>query len=298
MASILVIARPNLDRAWRLEAPLVPGARIAFGRVDERYGGSGFFTGSALIALGHRVLLAGTLADDERGRAYRCDLIRAGFDVANVTMARGPTVPVEVLIEPSGERTILSAASVEHAVVADVPLEGVDLVYVNARRVDPRLMEAATRHSLVVAQAPLQAGERRACHVLIGSRGDLPTAQAANSFSFAQIVAGDQLRAYIVTDGARPVRIYGADSEATVPVPPVSTIADSSGAGDVFAAGIVDATIRGLPIVDAVRFGSALAARFLTDRNALFDASLTAPISSRSCANEIDNILELSPRQR
>lgn len=296
MASILLIARANLDRTWRLDAPLAPGARISYHCVDEGYGGGGFFTGSALIALEHRVRLAATLADDERGRAYRSDLIKAGFEVKNVTMAPGRTVPVEVLVDPSGERTILTAAAVEHAVVADVPLEDADLVYVNARRVDPRLMEAAAQRGLVVAQAPLEAGERRACHILIRSRSDPSAAQEADSFSFARSVAGDRLRAYIVTDGARPVRIYGADGKTTVPVPPVAAIADSSGAGDVFAAGIVDATIRGLSSVDAVRFGSALAARFLAARTALFDTSPSAPPSSRSRANESGDSRERAPR--
>ncbi len=274
MATILTIARANIDRVWHLTAPLVAGGRNSYKSIDERYGGGGFYTGIALVTLKHRVRLAATIADDPKGRRFRSDLIKFGFDVEYVKMVAGQMKPVEVLVDPWGERTIIAPATVEHGIVADLPLDDIDVVYVNARRVEPRLMEAATERSLVVAQAPLEPGERRPCHFLIASHSDLSPAQKADPLSFAQTAAGDALRAYIVTDGARPVRIYSADGDGTIPVCPLSQIDDSSGAGDVFCAGLIDALTRGLSICDSTLFASFLATRFLADRARLFDASL------------------------
>ncbi|SFK59602.1 hypothetical protein [Methylocapsa palsarum] len=177
MATVLVVTRPNLDRVWRLSTPLKTGARSSYERVNFRYGGGGFYAGSALIALRHHVRLAATLADDAQGRAFRSDLIKAGFDVENVRMVAGRTIPVEVLIDPSGERTIIGSASAEHAIVAHIPLDGVDALYVNVRHIEPGLMKAAADRCLVVAQAPLEADELRPCHVLVASRSDLTPAQ-------------------------------------------------------------------------------------------------------------------------
>ena len=73
MAAVLVVARPNIDRVWRLSAPLKPGARVSYERIDMRYGGAG------LIAPKHEVRLAATLADDAKGRAFHADPSRRGL---------------------------------------------------------------------------------------------------------------------------------------------------------------------------------------------------------------------------
>lgn len=274
MATVLVIARPNLDRVWRLSAPLVVGGRNAYEHIEERYGGGGFYTGSALIALGHHVRLMATLADDAKGRAFRGDLHRAGFDVANVRMVPGQTIPVDVMIDPLGERTIFACASVEHASVADFPLDNVEAVYVNARRVEPRLMQSAMARGLVVAQAPLELEQLRPCHYLVASRSDLAPARTLAPLDQARAVAGDGLLAYIVTDGARPTHIYSAAGETIIPAQTLSRSADSVGAGDVFCAGLIDALIRGLSIDNAVAFGGAHAAGFLSNRENPFDVTV------------------------
>ena len=48
----------------------------------------------------------------------------------------------------------------------------------------------------------------------------------------------------IVKDGPRPVRVRGSDGASEVDVPPLPAVADSTGAGDAFAAGYLAATIR------------------------------------------------------
>ena len=67
----------------------------------------------------------------------------------------------------------------------------------------------------------------------------------------------------IVKDGPRPVRVRGACEAFEVDVPALAGVADSTGAGDAFAAGYLAATIRGEPIRAAVRLGIDLAAQFL-----------------------------------
>jgi sugar/nucleoside kinase (ribokinase family) len=258
---------------WRLSSPLTAGGRNSYERVEERYGGGGFYTGTALIALKHHVRLMATLADDAKGRLFRGDLARAGFDVTKIRMVPGETIPVEVMVDPLGERTIISSASVEHAVIHDFALDGVDVVYVNARRVDPRPMQAAMERCLVVAQAPLESEQRRPCHFLVASHSDEKASQIADPLAYAQSVAGDGLMAYIVTNGALPTRIYSAAGEAILPACAITGIEDSSGAGDVFCAGLIDALVGERSVTEAVQAASAHAARFLKDRGRLFGSA-------------------------
>jgi sugar/nucleoside kinase (ribokinase family) len=57
-----------------------------------------------------------------------------------------------------------------------------------------------------------------------------------------------------------------------MPACPLALIEDSSGAGDVFCAGLIDALVRGLSVSGAVEFGASHAARFLADRTRFFEA--------------------------
>ena len=75
--------------------------------------------------------------------------------------------------------------------------------------------------------------------------------------------AGARRPVVIVKDGPRPVRVRGSDRCSEVDVPPLPGVADSTGAGDAFAAGYLAATIRGDGIREAVAAGIDLAATLL-----------------------------------
>jgi sugar/nucleoside kinase (ribokinase family) len=267
MATVLVAARCNLDRVWRLAMPLRPGTRHSYSSVEERAGGGGTYTGSALRTLGHAVRLAGTLADDDCGCRYRDALIAHGFDVAGLRAVHGSTIPMEILLDPLGERTIVAPAAVEHGPLAALDVAGADLVYANVRRVAPGLLEEIAAHRPVIAQVPLEAGERRACHWLVGSASDLAARLGDDPFGFARAIAGDRLEALVVTAGPDPVRIWTRTGTASVTPPTLASIADSSGAGDVFAGALADARLRGLGAEEAVAAANAFAVRFLADRS-------------------------------
>jgi ribokinase len=78
VARILILGSVNLDRVWRLEAPLRAGGRTGYREVDARVGGGGFNTGCALIALGHDVAIAASLAGDGGGRLRLEALVEQG----------------------------------------------------------------------------------------------------------------------------------------------------------------------------------------------------------------------------
>jgi sugar/nucleoside kinase (ribokinase family) len=67
----------------------------------------------------------------------------------------------------------------------------------------------------------------------------------------------------IVKDGPRPVRVLGPHGALEVEVPPLPAVADSTGAGDAFAAGYLAAAIRGDGIERSVSAGIDAAAQLL-----------------------------------
>ncbi|MCC7274325.1 MAG: hypothetical protein IT561_16785 [Alphaproteobacteria bacterium] len=275
MATILVAANAHLDRVWRLAAPLRAGGRNAWTSVETRYGGGGFNTGSVLLALGHAVRLATTLADDDAGRRHRDALAARGFAVDAVAMVPGATQPLEILLDPSGERTILSPAE-QRPGPAHLALDGVDLAYVNLRRW-PGDPAALRRHAeRIVAQLPLVADEPRPARVLIAARSDVG-GDDDGILARARRAAGASLEAVVVTAGAGAVTVLPAGISPTLPVETLPHGTDTTGAGDVFAAGLLDGLAAGAAIGDTVARAVAIAGRVLTDRGRYIDDRIALP---------------------
>lgn len=155
MATVLVVGSVNVDRIWHLATPVRAGGRLTCTGRETRLGGGGFNTGAALLALGHSVRLVATLADDADGRACHAALERRGFDMRHVGLVAGRTEPLDILVEPSGERTIIAPVAAERRPLDVLPAAGVDLVYVNRRRVDPAAMADLLLRLSIVAQLPL-----------------------------------------------------------------------------------------------------------------------------------------------
>ncbi|MCM0752508.1 hypothetical protein DEA98_18920 [Brucella pseudogrignonensis] len=108
MARVLVIAHLNHDRIWELDGPLKSGSRVSWGKRETRLGGGGYFTGSPFLALGHEVALVSSLGNDALGDTARSELSELGFDMQHVYKRDSGTHITDILLEPSGERTILT----------------------------------------------------------------------------------------------------------------------------------------------------------------------------------------------
>lgn len=268
MGHILVVGSVNVDRVWWLNGPLCPGGRLTYRRRELRCGGGGFNTGAALLALGHEVTLVASLAEDAAGHACLRAVRKLGFDVSHVTFRGTRTRPLDIFVDTSGERTIMAPAATERPRVIDLPRLSVDAVYVNVRRIVASALSDMLPHTKIIAQVPLEAGERRPASVLIGATSDGRLVARQDILGEARRIGGDALAALVLTDGARGVRIYEDRGETRIEVAHCPTPPDTTGAGDAFAAGYIDAYMRGASPVEAARHGTGIAAQFLLDRSA------------------------------
>ncbi|TCK30222.1 ribokinase [Ancylobacter aquaticus] len=268
MGHVLVVGSVNVDRIWRLAAPLQAGERLTRSDVALRFGGGGFNTGAALLALGHRVTLVATLSTDAAGRACRDRLETMGFDLRHLRDTDAPTVPLDILVDAAGERTIIAPAASEARRLTALPALDVDMAYVNIRRTAPGLLDALAARTKVVAQVPLEHTERRPAHILIASASDHALFAGADAFRHAREIGGEGLAALVLTQGSGPVQLLQAQGRSSVAVPPLATPdhttpPDTTGAGDAFAAGFIDGWMAGEPPQAAVRRGSEIAGRML-----------------------------------
>ncbi|MDQ0347129.1 carbohydrate kinase family protein [Ancylobacter vacuolatus] len=263
MGHVLVVGSVNVDRIWRLTAPLRSGERLTREEVTLRPGGGGFNTGAALLALGHRVTLAATLSTDAAGAACRARLEAMGFDLRHLRTTDAPTVPLDILVDTNGERTIIAPATTEARRLTALPAIEADIAYVNVRRATPGVLEALAARTRVVAQLPLERTERRPAQVLIASAADHALFAGADAFAHAREIGGEGLAALVLTQGAGPVQLCEAQGRTGVAVPPLDAPADTTGAGDAFAAGFIDGWLADVPAQAAVQRGSAIAGRVL-----------------------------------
>jgi sugar/nucleoside kinase (ribokinase family) len=266
LARFVVAAAVNLDRISRLTAPLRPGRRHHVVDVETRLGGGGYTTGEVLLAAGHAVALVSSLADDGDGRDALAALRARGFDTDAIEIRPGLTRPYEILVDPTGERTILGPADHGRQPLAALPETPADAIYLNPRRMSAEALAGLARYPLVVAQYPLEAGERRPAEVIVASRGDLGGLATGEIHRRAGEVAGPRHRLTVITDGPAPITLAGPAGTDLVEVAALPAGTDTTGAGDLFVGGLLDGLVRGLPPAAATAAAATLAARRLAER--------------------------------
>lgn len=104
---VVVVGDVMLDVHCRLAAPIAPGDDTP-AAITSRAGGAGANAAAGLVRLGPAVDLVARVGDDEAGRAARAELTARGITCRFAVDPTRPTGRVIVLVEPGGERTMVS----------------------------------------------------------------------------------------------------------------------------------------------------------------------------------------------
>jgi len=265
MARVLVIGNVNADEVVHVDAPPTPGAHLT-GRPDGvRLGGGGANAAVALAQAGHQVLPWAVVGDDETGERLIAACRAHGLDVSGLHVLPGhATNRPLILIDPNGERTLIARKTIGADAVPpppeDVAADGV-LVKTFAPALAP-VLAARARRGPVVAHAPPPSFDRWPATVWVTSESEDTAAAGTNPWDEARSRAGDALRWLVITRGARGAEALGPDgARVTVRAEPVERVVDATGAGDVFAAGLLHGLLAGSDIGDAMTIGARWAAR-------------------------------------
>jgi ribokinase len=242
--SLVVLGDLMVDVVAR--GSLAPGGD-APARITVSGGGSAANVAAWAAALGAPVALVCNVGDDERGRAALAEL--EGVQVhARIDRERSTGTCV-VLVEPGGERTMLSDPGANDAPLPEIPLGdhlhvvGYALVRDGARATALQAIERARAAGMTVSVDPsplVRAGAIPPVDLLLPNERE------------AEGLAGEM----VVKLGARGAR-WG---DLHVPAEPVEVV-DTTGAGDAFAAGLLTARLRGAGKREALEAGCTAAAR-------------------------------------
>ena len=252
------------------------------GPATEMSGGSGANTIVGIANLGARAAFIGKVKDDQIGRLYVHDIRAAGVAFDTAPASDGPASGCSyILVTPDGERTMntyLGAAqNLTPADVDAVKIAASHIVYLEGYLWDP----ASAKEAFVKAATIAHGAGRQVALTLSDSfcvdryrdeflelmrKGtvDLVFANEAELHSLYQTAdfetALKQLRAdtklSVVTRSEKGCVVASKESVVAVPASPIDKLVDTTGAGDLFAAGFLFGLVRNAGYENAGRLGA------------------------------------------
>ncbi|MCT2557925.1 adenosine kinase [Tsuneonella sp. YG55] len=302
------IERLSLNKGGMTLVDAEGAARLydAMGPAKEISGGSAANTLAGLAALGSRCAFIGQVADDQFGKVFAHDIRAGGIDFDTpARAAEPPTAQCLIFVTPDAQRTMntflgasqyLPAAALDEDAIA-----AAKILYLEGYLWDPEEPRAAMRRAIDAARR----AEREVAFTLsevfvIDRHGDdfralidegLIDVLFANHTELAALTGESDLESGIAAlagkvptlvvtcsaDGAVAVR--GAERARTDALP--TRVVDTTGAGDLFAAGFLHGHVNGEPLETCLRRGAICAAEIISHYGARPEADLRALMAEK-----------------
>jgi ribokinase len=261
MARIAVVGHVEWVDFVPVERFPSPGEILHANGAFARAAGGGGVVAVVLAEIGAEVDFFCALGRDETGRRAADELARRGVHT-HVAWLEQPTRRAVTLLEPSGERTIITLGErLEPRGSDDLDwelLERADGVYFTAGD-EGALRHARNARVLVASPRGRRAleGEGPVLDALVYSARD------AGECEWAERVRS-RMRLLFATQGAGGGRWWGESEGRWEAVAPPGEPRDAYGCGDSFAAGVTYGLATGSTVADAAALGAELGARCLT----------------------------------
>lgn len=286
----------DLDASERLRSAVVPAA--------ESSGGSVANTVVGVVALGGAAGFIGKTADDELGHLFRTDLAGAGVRVGQSgrapAAAPAATGRCVVLVTPDGERTMVTHLGVasmltEHDLDLDL-VSAARVVYLEGYLWDVPSAKDALHRAIEVAHGAdglvaLSVSDRLCVErhrteflellkgdvdVLFANEEEARSLTGAPSTDAALRALHDTGVLSAVTLGAAGSVVVLPEGPLSVPAVPVDSVVDTTGAGDLYAAGFLYGLTHGAHPEECARIGGACSAEVIAHLGARPLADLRA----------------------
>lgn len=267
--------------AERLYAAMGPATRAS--------GGSAGNTIAGLGSLGAACGYIGKLRDDELGAAYRHDLLASGVRFTTPMAADGPsTARCIIFVTSDAERTMntylgacvnLTADDIDEALVASAKITYMEGYLYDEPHAKDAFRRAADIAHAAGRQVSLSLSDSFCVHRhradfldLIANRVDI---LFANDSELLALFETEDLDAALgkvatmvdlaaVTLGARGSVVVRGGERVTSPAAHVERVVDTTGAGDLYAAGFLYGLTRNLPLVECARIAGLAAAEVIS----------------------------------
>ena len=259
------------------------------GPAIEMSGGSAANTIVGVANLGARAAYVGKVRNDQIGRMYIHDIRAAGVGFETDAAPDGPATGCSyILVTPDGERTMNTYLGAAQELVPDdidpVQIAASSIIYLEGYLWDPKnAKDAFVKASVSAHQAGRQVAltlsdsfcvERYRAEFLelirngtvdlvFANEAELYSLYQASDFDAAVMQLRSDAKLAVVTRSEKGCVVASPDGIIAVPAFPIEKMVDTTGAGDLFAAGFLFGLVRGAGFENAGRLGALAAAEVI-----------------------------------
>jgi sugar/nucleoside kinase (ribokinase family) len=261
----------------------------AMGPAVEMSGGSAANTIVGIANLGAKTAYVGKVKDDQIGRLYSHDIRAAHVAFETKPASEGPATGCSyILVTPDGERTMntyLGAAQdLTPADVDPAQIAASAMVYLEGYLWDPKQAKEAFLKASTIAHGAgrqvaltlsdsfcvdryrgefLELMRSGTVDLIFANEAELHSLYQTSDFDTALKQLAEDVKLGVVTRSEKGCIVAAGDTVTAVPAFPIDKMVDTTGAGDLFAAGFLFGLVRGAGHENAGRLGALAAAEVI-----------------------------------
>ena len=259
------------------------------GPATEMSGGSAANTIVGIANLGARAAYVGKVRDDQIGRLYTHDIRAAGVAFETPAAAGGPATGCSyILVTPDGERTMntylgaaqdLTPSDIDAAQIA-----AASVIYLEGYLWDPKSAKEAFVKAATIAHGAgrqvaltlsdsfcvdryrdefLDLMRKGTVDLVFANEAELHSLYQTSDFDTALKQLQSDTKLGVVTRSEKGCVVASKDGAVAVPAFPIQKLVDTTGAGDLFAAGFLFGLVRNAGHENAGRLGALAAAEVI-----------------------------------
>jgi sugar/nucleoside kinase (ribokinase family) len=272
----------------------------AMGPAREISGGSAANSMAGAAALGLDAAFVGQVAVDQLGAIFAHDMLALGvrFETPPIA-APPPTGRCLILVTPDGQRTMNTCPAASHeltpAAVDPELIRSATITFLEGYLWGPerpraamleaaRIAHSAERTVAFTLSESLCIGDRRQgvlgmvdaglVDILFGNEHEIRHLTGCGTIEDCIASLADKVETLVITMGADGALASERGRVSEVEAAPAQSVVDTTGAGDLFAAGFLAARCRERSVVDSLKAGSIAAAEVITHFGARPEADL------------------------
>lgn len=273
----------------------------AMSATTETSGGSAANTLAGIASLGGRGAYIGKIKDDPLGRVFRDDLIKMGVDYKTQFGKVGPpTARCLILVTPDAERTMQTCLGISVDLgpddIDEEAVAAAEITYLEGYLFDPPEAQKAFLKAAEVAHAAnrrvalslsdafcVKRHRKDFLHLLSGyvdvlfaNEAEVTALFDVDSFEEAVRLMSGHCEIAALTRGSEGCVIVEAGSKYEISAKAVKNVVDTTGAGDLFAAGFLYGLTRGDALTKCGILGGIVAAEVISHYGARPETSLAS----------------------
>lgn len=262
----------------------------AAGQLTQQSGGSAANTVAGLASFGGRCAYIGKTADDETGQVFHHDMKALGidFDTATEDANLIPTAKCMIFVTPDAERTMATYLGVSTELAPDdldvAKIRNAKVVYLEGYLFDKELAKEAFNAASIMAHTAgklvaLTLSDPFCVHrhrqdflslidghidILFANEQELLALYETDDWDEALEKVGQSVSVCAATQGAKGATILYHGQRFMIDASPVDKLVDTTGAGDMFAAGFLYGFTQGLTPQQCGELGARAAASIIS----------------------------------